>query len=542
MMRFPLTIILLFALALTVPAAPTRQTAEEGLTAESTVSRVTVYRNGARVAREAEVSLSPGRNVILFTGLSPSLNSQTIQLSGAGDLLILSLTHRQDYLGENPQKRELQRLTARRDSLQRVIEDKETERSILDRELNILISNSNLKGNQQNLAAVELKQAMEFFHTKLTELETRKLELKRELEILREELRRIRSQISELDSNASRNRSVIEAVIQAESARKADFSLNYLVSRAGWYPSYDLRVDDIDGPVRLSYKANIYQSTGVEWDDVTLTVSSAIPERGGVLPQLQPWYLRFYSPQPAPRESGAPRMQMQDADVAQKSAAAQQREEESRQRPVPVREIRNQTSFSYRIDLPYSVTSGGNPLTVEIDRHDVPADYRYYTVPKLGNRAYLTARISEWDQYNLLPGDANLFLENTYVGKSAINPRSVGDTLSFSLGRDESIVIEREKLREFEEKNFFGNRVTESFAWQITVRNSKDQPARVEVRDQIPVSQHEDIEVNLTEDGGAEHNRQNGTLSWVLQLPPGEARTLSFEYEVEYPRGRQITF
>ncbi|MDX1618805.1 MAG: DUF4139 domain-containing protein, partial [Balneolaceae bacterium] len=198
--------------------------------------------------------------------------------------------------------------------------------------------------------------------------------------------------------------------------------------------------------------------------------------------------------------------------------------------------------FSYRIELPYDVPSGGNPLTVGIASHRVPADYRYFTVPKLGSRAYLTARISEWGRYNLLPGDANLFLENTYVGRSTINPQSVSDTLSFSLGRDQSIVVDREKLEEFEERNFFGNRVTQSFAWEISIRNTKEQPVRIEVNDQVPVSQHEDIEVSLTEDSGAEYNRQTGMLRWVLQMSPGQTRTLRFEYEVEYPRGRRISF
>jgi len=507
---------------------------------ESAISDVTVYRNSALVTREASVLLSPGRNELVFSGLAASLNPETVQLSGSGDFLILSITQMQDYLAVHPQEARLQALNARRDSLELLIEDKQTESSILDRELAILNANSTLRGNQENLTAVELRQAMDFFHTKLTELETGKLALRRELTNLRNELQRVRNQISELNSNTSRNRSVVTAVLQSKSAQRVRLTLKYLVASAGWYPSYDLRVEDIDSSAGLSYKANIYQSTGVDWDDLSLTVSSAIPDRGGTLPQLQPWYVNFYTPRPAPREANVPQMGMARSETAQKAMDDEQLEEAVR--TVPVQQIQSQTSFSYRIDLPYSVPSGGNPLTVQIAAHDLSADYRYYTVPKLGNRAYLTARVSDWDRYNLLPGDANLFLENTYVGKSTINPQSVGDTLSFSLGRDESIVVERTKLREFEEKNFFGNRVRETFAWEISLRNTKNQAIRISVEDQVPVSQHEDIEVSVNERSGAVFNRQNGKLTWQLNLDPGETRNLRFEYELEYPRGRTVAY
>lgn len=503
---------------------------------DSSIEQVLVFRNGAQVTRNATVTLSPGRNEIQFTGLTSSLNSQTIQLSGSGEFMILSLTHRQEYLEEHPQKERLQEPTTQRDSLQRLIENKETTVKIVDREINILMSNSNLKGDQQNLLANELKQAMEYFHSKLTELENQKLDLNREITNMQAELEKIKKQISELNSNAPKNTSVITAVLQSESETQADLTLTYLVSNAGWYPSYDLRVSDIDSPMNLSYKANVYQSTGIDWNDVRLTVSSAIPERGGTLPQLNPWYLQFVPPQPEEAEAMGFRSSNQDEAVI--SAARQKSENQ----PVPVSQTQNQTSFSYQINLPYDVPSGGKRLTVEINNNDLAADYRYMTVPKLRNQAYLTAQVGEWSQYHLLPGEANLFFENTYVGKSQINPNSVGDTLAFPLGRDESIVTERKKLEEFEERNFFGNRVTESFAWEISVRNTKDMPVKINVEDQIPVSQNEDIEVSLNESSGADYNQQTGMLSWELQLPPGETKTLRFDYEVEYPKGRQVNF
>lgn len=523
-----------FCLLLIVVALPILTSASDNeQPVESSIEEVTVFRNGAQLTRQATVTLSPGRNEILLKGLSPSLNARTIQLSGDGSFTILSLTHRQDYLDEHPQKERLQQLITRRDSLQRLIEDKETGKSVLDRELKILMSNSNLKGDQQNLSATELEQAMEYFHEKLSELESQKLNLSREITALQEELKKVKQQIEELDNNASQNSSVITAVLQSESEQQVQLSLSYLVSSAGWNPSYDLRVSDTDSPVNLSYKANVYQSTGVDWNDVPLEVSSAQPNQSSVLPQLEPWYIRFYEPR-------GEAMQLRSARSAdQMSVGADQKDERQQQMPE-VQQMQNQTSFSYRIKSPYDVPSGGKPLAVEINRAEIPANYQYFAVPKKRNAAFLTARISDWGQYNLLPGQANLFFENTYVGKSSINPRAVGDTLSFSLGKDESIVVEREKLREFEEKNFFGGKVRETFAWEISVRNSKDKSIRIEVTDQLPVSQHEDISVSLEKASGADYNDETGKLTWQLQLDSGETERLRFEFEVEYPRGKEV--
>jgi uncharacterized protein (TIGR02231 family) len=528
MERFGVLLILFF----TIPFLTNGNDNQKPVT--SSIEEVTVFRSGAQITRQATVELTAGRNEIVFQGLAPSLSAQTIQLSGDAGFMILSLTHRQDYLDEHPQQERLQQLTAQRDSLQRLIQDKETSINIKQQEKNILLSNTNLKGGQQNLSVSELKQAMEYFHQKLSELETEILAIEREVSGLRTELEKIKKQINELNSSASQNSSVITAVLQSESEQQVQLTLTYLVGNAGWNPSYDIRVDDTEGPVNLSYKANVYQSTGVDWNDIQLEISSSIPDRGGALPQLFAWGIDFTQPAQDPvrfkSETGSEQMR----------AAVDQRQQENR--PMPVEQIENQTSFSYRIDLPYDVSSGGKPLAVEINREELPAAYRYYTVPKRRNAAYLTAQITNWDQYNLLPGDANLFFENTYVGRSSIDPRSVGDTLSVSLGQDQSIVTDRTKLKEFEEKNFFGNKVRESRAWEISVRNTKDRPIYIEVMDQIPVSQNEDIKVSLKRASGANVDSQTGMLTWQFQLGAGEVRNLQFEFEVEYPRGKQVNF
>ncbi|MDX1671293.1 MAG: mucoidy inhibitor MuiA family protein [Balneolaceae bacterium] len=503
------------------------------------IDQVTVYLRGAQITRGGDILLKPGRNELVFSGLTRTLQPQTIQLSGKGDYLILSLTHRYNYLNEHPKKKQLEELISKRDAIKNRIEQQQVTKSILERELNILMANSTLKGSQQNLSATEIKQAMEYFKQQLTSIESQKLEIKNDLASLNEQLKKINQQINELNSSSTQTTSEIAAVVESDREQRVNFSLSYQVNNAGWYPSYDVRVSDISNPLNLSYKANIHQSTGVDWDDVSLTVTSAIPEQGANLPNLNPWYLRFFDPQSGYRMEESVQM-LQDPASKKSSADELEQKNENRGRELPVQMIQNQTSFSYQINTPYKVQSGGKHLTVEIKRHQVPASYRYYAVPKMQHKAYLTARVSDWHDLNLLPGNSNLFFEKTYVGKSNINPQVIGDTLTFSLGSDKSVVIERNKLKEFREKNFFGNKIQETFAWEIAVRNSKDKAVEIQLEDQIPVSTDENISVSLNSRSGARYDRTTGKLYWTLTVEPGETRKVSFEYLVEYPRGRTV--
>jgi len=148
--------------------------------------------------------------------------------------------------------------------------------------------------------------------------------------------------------------------------------------------------------------------------------------------------------------------------------------------------------------------------------------------------------VTDWEELNLLNGEANLYFGQAFVGKSRIQADAVSDTLEFSMGQDESISIERSRLKEFTEKNFFGNRVRETRAWELTVRNNKNRSISLTLVDQIPVSTNEDIEVDLQERNGASLNEDTGELTWNLSIGAGESVTRQFRYEVEYPSGKQI--
>ena len=131
-------------------------------------------------------------------------------------------------------------------------------------------------------------------------------------------------------------------------------------------------------------------------------------------------------------------------------------------------------------------------------------------------------------------------MEGTYVGKTFINPDNTTDTLNLTLGNDKRVVIKRQKMQDFSSVKFLGNNKLQKFTYQITVKNNKSEAVNIVLKDQYPLSTNKDIEVELTDAANAIINKDTGTLTWNLSLNSNETRTLSFSYNVKYPKDRTI--
>jgi uncharacterized protein (TIGR02231 family) len=145
------------------------------------------------------------------------------------------------------------------------------------------------------------------------------------------------------------------------------------------------------------------------------------------------------------------------------------------------------------------------------------------------------AKIANWEQYNLLSGEVNLFFEGTFVGKSLLDVTKPEDTLTFSLGRDKNVIVKREKLNEFNKTQTFGNKKTEMIAWEISLRNNKKQEIQLTIEDQVPVTNSREIDVKYLDLGGANQDKNTGIIKWIIKLPPSDNKKLGFRYEVRYP-------
>jgi hypothetical protein len=202
--------------------------------------------------------------------------------------------------------------------------------------------------------------------------------------------------------------------------------------------------------------------------------------------------------------------------------------------------VENKTAFEFDIKTPYTISSDNKNNTVNIDSYSLNAEYVYYCVPKVDKDAFLLANITDWEQYNLLEGEANIFFENTFVGKSILDVRFISDTLNISLGRDKNVSVKREKIKDYTTRQFLGSKKEESKAWQITVRNNKSQKINMILFDQVPVSTLEEIEVSVDELSGAFWNKDKGEIKWKFSLEPSENKVVNLKYKVKYPKDRNL--
>lgn len=531
----------LLATALSVSALVAMGQNEKNV--DSKITDVTVFLNKAQVTREVKARIEPGRVNLVVRGLTSQLDPESIQVTGKGSFIILGISHQQNYLSELNMPKSLKALKDSVEQLQKQLQLEQSQKEILNKEEQMLLSNQKIGGTTQNLTVAELKAMADFYRSRLGDIVTSRMKQDDKIKKINERIAKLNNQINSQNEMYGRNTSEIVVSISAEAATSVDLDVNYVVANAGWYPVYDVRAMNTKSPLQLSYKANVFQSTGEEWKSVKLKLSTANPNQSGLKPELSSWYLDFYQP----IAYGLERRKYKSTGAVSRAANMDEKEEMvSMAAPAAesvadyVSTIQTTLNTEFDISLPYSVMSASKPTTVDIRNYEMKSDYTYSVAPKLDNDAFLLARATGWEEFNLLPGEANIFFEGTFIGKSFIDPNTIKDTLSVSLGRDKRIVVKREKLKDLTSRNFIGSTKKESYAYEISIRNTKGESIKVIVEDQIPVSQNTQIEVSVQDIAGAKFNKNTGKLVWEMELKPSETRKVIYKFEVKYPKDRQI--
>ena len=201
-----------------------------------------------------------------------------------------------------------------------------------------------------------------------------------------------------------------------------------------------------------------------------------------------------------------------------------------------------QAQFGYEFDIKQLLTlpDGGKTTTTEIARHQLPATYEYRGIPKIDKESFLVADATDWQKLNLMEGEANVYFDNSFVGKSILDPNVSSDMLHFSMGRDQSIRVQRIKVSESSTRRFFGSNQEQTMKWRITVKNNRQESVNITVFDQAPISRNTSIEVSMEELSDGQFDKQTGIIKWPLQLQPGEQRELVLQYKVKYPKNRRL--
>lgn len=619
-----------------INAAVCRATDKE-LPAEAKLVSATLFLNGVQLQSEATAALAPGKTLVKIKGISAYADGNSFQVSGQGQFTILSVNY-----NSSPQKPEdtdeYKKLKKELDDADKNINDERTWISILQKKEEFYNANVHVTGTNQVITVDQLKALGDTYSKTIETIRFSIIERQKKIEGMEDARKELGNKLNLLRAGQSASMGEVWVLVSTASALNARFYVSYFTYNAGWYPSYDLRVNKLSEPMGLTYKANIYQNTGLDWKNIKLRCSNATPYQQGNMPALQPYYLYLGNYYSTPHTGGqynpaisqvtglvrdqstgealpfvqvhvrgtnygtttdvdgkfklnipagsttlefsyvgyelyetpvnatymnvnmrTSRVELQEVTIvaqdiqAMQGVVAGKYEEKSKRGArggrasaayqdagnayIPgVQTVSAATSIDFEIAEPYSIRSDGAVITVDIQQTDMPAIYEYHATPKLEQAAFLIARVVNWEKYNLLSGEANLYIENTFVGKSTIGVNDIEDTLNISLGRDKNMIVKREKVKDYMQKRFLGSTTTVTRAWKISVKNNKGAACPVYITDQLPFSENKDISVEKIDISGARENTQNGLLEWKLDIQPGETKELNLKYAVKYPK------
>lgn len=526
------------------------------------ISEVTVYRSGAKVSSVATVKVPAGNADVVFENLSPYFNANSLQVRIKGSATLNSAVFSMNTPGPGP---ESPRAPILRDSLVLLGDDFtriRDERDVLFGENQIInqklaqIGVTTPAQNTTTLTVGELKELMAYYHQRQMEIKDRLLTLTIKERKTNELYQKLQTILQQLQPNTSNSTGQIALKIESASAQSLEIICTYLVTQAGWSPLYDLRSEGIGKPLQLIYKANVQNMSGFDWKAVKLHLSTANPLVNNDRPILTPIFVDFrpvYTYYDDRRKQDqlyqmAPSTNMAQTKDLSRAGSGPGRDEEAEKAlediellNPPAPEGGDDLIANFDLPKPQDILANGLDNIVAVDEQDVPAEYEYHAVPKIEPAVFLLAKITNYGKYNLLPGMANIFYQDTYIGQTMVNPNTVSDTMLLSLGRDEQITIKRVQPKDFtERKKVFSNTVKETYSYEIAVKNNKSVPVKLEILDQVPVSKQKDITVELEDKDGAIYNEDYGKLKWELDIPANQSKRIRFTYSVKYPKDKAV--
>ncbi|MCX6325541.1 MAG: DUF4139 domain-containing protein [Bacteroidia bacterium] len=522
-----------FVISIFIILAILNLTAQTEKEIKAEIKHVTVFPDRAQIDHESYVSLLPGKTILKLSGLSPYIDPQSIQVKGFGEFTILSVNHQNNYLQNLEDAPEVKNIRSQIEALQIKVEDEKAAINILKEKEAFLVANRAILVKETTFTLEQLKSVMELYTNNMDQVTMTTLKKGRLIKDYEKQISALQQQISDKLGKQQLPSGEISVTVTSEKQLSGKFSFSYVVTNAGWYPSYDIRVDDIKNPVTIFYKANFFQNSGVAWEDVKLSFSNATPWVAGDLPALYPWFIDYYYPAPSLQRSKGISNNRSDAPVMVEMAAMAKVMEAA---PVSVEKQVGATTITFDIAVPCSIPSDGKIQTAEIQRLTAPSEYKYVTLPKLSPLAYLTANITDWAKLSLQSGEATLYFENSFVGKSYLNVNQLTDTLTISLGTDNSILVKREKRKDFTSKKVIATNKTETYSFLLTIRNNKSNPVKITLNDQLPVSSNSGITVEPIELSGAGYNPQSGYVKWDLEINQQETKQIILTYSVKYPK------
>lgn len=499
-----------------------------------------VYLNASEMFHNIKVSLQAGQNTLVITHLSPNVMDESIQMNLQDDLELLSVDYRRHYLTEEEKSKEWKRTKDSLDLIEAQISKLQQELKSWQVQSQILEQNKKITGDNVKITTTDLAALMDFYFKKTLEIEAKintLNEQKKELENTKQKLLR---QLQQIENRLAKSYGEIVLELTAKQTKVYHIELSYITHNLFWKPVYDVSSEGPDKKIDLKFKAEIYNQTGMDYNQLQVSFSSSLPAGNLKVNQLSPWWLDFFEPTYSKNE-----ILFDQESVLSEELELYEPKTTSKSKSLSIKSVNTQVyesllnvEFFYtpKIDIP----AYPSKKIIKLDQYTIDAVYDYYTIPKLTEKVYLLAGLLDWQKLNLLSGDLQVFFSGHYAGKGYLNLNVPEDTIKINFGVDEKLPVKRTKVKDITEKANLGRDKKVTLGYEIQLKNNHSIPVIVEVIDQIPVSKNSNIKVESIETTGAQVESSTGILKWKITLSPGEQKKIYFSFSVQYPKDKTV--
>lgn len=542
--------------------------ANDKVTVKSTLHSVTVYTQGAQLQHKANYTIKAGLSEVIVEGISPQIAAGTIQVKATGAVVILDSKYEYYYpqpnLTVNATEIPLKirnAIKGVKDSIRLInfeLRDINDEIEVLGAARKIIISNGAVKGQGKVNDSIQLlKATVDYYTSKMSELNKKISNLDRQKVKRIDLISNLNTRLEDLQNFAEQNNPTPEKkgvpriiiTFMAKDAASGRIDLSYLASNAGWTPLYDIRSEAATGKISLTYKAQVRQLTGLDWDNIKLSISTNNPYANKTKPELSPWYIDYQEFRIQLEEKARLRSDaFDDAPAVNSTAlnmgfmyktnvAGEINALGAEQFTTIVQQL---ISAEFKIDLNYNIASDNQVRMVLVKQSELNTSFRYYAVPKLDPGVYLVAQMTKLDELQLVPAKANIFFDGTYIGETYLDPTTMDDTLNLSLGKDPNIVVKRTLLKNQSKERIIQDKKERSFAYNIEVRNLKSSEIELFIQDQIPLTTNPDITIEKSNLGKGKIDEKTGLIEWQLKLKAKESQSFDYDFKVRHAKDKTV--
>ncbi len=527
----------------------------EEIRAESHITEVMVYPDSAAVTRKASLELQPGEYKIVFPDVIPNIDRNSLQasLSEEAPAVLFGAQMERKHLKTDPSER----VQKKKDKIQK-LEDEVARfnnfNAVLSEKKEFIESFRVFSQDQTSKDLTtripekrELEQILDFIDTNLSDVYEKELKNEKKIRSINTKIRKLRAELQELSRPRQKLKHQITVDLHVIEEGSFDIGINYLAQGAFWRPVYDARVDIENNMVEFIQYGTVKQNTGEDWEDVSITLSTARATVGGKMPQVTPWFIRQYQP---PRRRA--RAMEDQVDLMAASPESIQPDMAARRedvkRTVYVRAEERGTAVVYNIPRSATVKSDGSEYKLPVSKENFSADLEYSAYPRRAPKAYLRSKVTNSADQQFLAGEVNTFLSGDFVGSSSIDTISPNEEFTLYLGMDENVRVDRERISKKVDDLWIGGissrTIKTIMEYKLTVENYKNMPIRAVIYDSLPVSQDERIEVDIVDvsvdPDEKDWEDKRGVWRWEMDLEPTEKKEIHYTIIIEHARDIKV--